>query len=93
MAHVNRKEYFTIFIALAVLTALEVGIVYVPGIPTTSLVTALVALALTKAGAVGLFFMHLRHETKILRWSVAIPMATPMIYALVLVGEAGWRLL
>ncbi len=92
MSHVNRKEYWIIFVVLALLTALEVGVAYLD-IATPLLVSALVGLALTKAALVGLFFMHLRHETSIIRWSVAIPMATPMFYAVVLIAEATWRML
>ena len=44
------------------------------------------------AAIVGLFYMHLKHETRILKLTVAIPMATPMVYALVLIAEAAWRL-
>jgi cytochrome c oxidase subunit 4 len=92
MAHVNRKEYWVVFIALAVLTALEVGVVYVPGIGKGLLVSALILLALAKAACVGLFYMHLKHETRILKLTVAIPLATPAVYAVVLVLEAAWRL-
>ena len=93
MAHVNRKEYWFIFTALAVLTALEVGIVYIPGVAKAALVSALIALAVVKAGLVGLFFMHLRYETAVLKATVIIPLMVPAFYAVVLIGEASWRLL
>jgi cytochrome c oxidase subunit 4 len=88
MAHVNRKEYWSIFGALTVLTALEVGLVYVPGIAKGLMVLGLVMLAVVKAALVGLFFMHLRHETRGLRLTVAIPLATPAVYAIVLIADA-----
>ena len=53
---------------------------------------ALVGLALTKAAIVALFYMHLKHETRVLKFTVAIPLAAPTIYALVLISEAAWRL-
>jgi caa(3)-type oxidase subunit IV len=53
---------------------------------------ALVGLAVTKAAIVGLYYMHLKHETKILKFTVAIPVAAPAFYALVLISEAAWRL-
>ena len=90
MAHVNRKEYWTIFGILFVLTILEVGVVYM-GIPQTPLLIALTGLALVKASCVGLFFMHLKYETNILRRSVAIPMSIPAFYALILIAEGAWR--
>jgi cytochrome c oxidase subunit IV len=91
--HVNRRQYWVIWLYLLVLTVVEVALVYVPGIPKGLLVSGLFALALAKAALVGLFYMHLKHETRVLRWSVAIPLATPVVYAAVLVAEASWRLL
>jgi cytochrome c oxidase subunit 4 len=90
MAHINRKEYWKVFFALAFLTVLEVGVVYM-GVPKTPLFLALSGLALVKASLVGLFFMHLKYETKILRRTVAIPMSIPAFYALILIAEGAWR--
>jgi caa(3)-type oxidase subunit IV len=90
MAHVNRKEYWTIFVVLFVLTILEVGVVYA-GVPRTPLFLALTGVAIVKASCVGLFFMHLKYETKILRRTVAIPMSIPAFYALILIAEGAWR--
>jgi cytochrome c oxidase subunit 4 len=93
VAHSNRKLYWQIFVALAVLTVLEVGVVYVPGIGRALMIIALCLLAVTKAALVGLFYMHLVHETAILKLSIAIPMSMPAFYAFVLIAEAAWRLL
>lgn len=92
MAHVDRKQYWKIFVVLGVLTALEVGVAYIPGINKGLMVSALVALALTKAGCVGYYYMHLGHETGPLKLTVAVPFAAPAIYAVVLITEAAWRL-
>ena len=54
--HVDRKEYWFIFGMLSMLTALEVAVVYVPGIAKGLLISALTLMALAKAGLVGLFF-------------------------------------
>lgn len=86
------REYFVIFAVLAVLTVIEVGITKVPGINHTLMGLALVSLAVTKAAIVGLFYMHLKHETKVLKLTVALPVAAPALYALVLMSEAAWRL-
>lgn len=93
MAHVNRKQYWIIFLILGALTALEVGVVYIPGIARPLLVVALVSLAVTKAVIVGLYYMHLSHETKGLKLTVAVPVVAPAIYAFALITEATWRLL
>ncbi len=87
-AHASRKQYVGIFIALAVLTALEVGLVKMPGISKDPMVAGLVLLAITKAALVALFFMHLKWETKVMRWMVAIPLCTPVVYAFVLIADA-----
>jgi caa(3)-type oxidase subunit IV len=88
----NYREYFIIFAVLFVLTVLEVGVAKLPGLSRTLVGIALVGLAVTKATCVGLYYMHLKHETRVLKLTVAIPMATPAVYALVLIGEAAWRL-
>ncbi len=88
----NIREYFVIFAVLAVLTVIEVAVAKVPGIDRKLMGLALVTLALTKAAIVGLYYMHLKHETRILKWTVAIPVAAPTLYALVLISEAAWRL-
>ena len=93
MAHIDRKQYWQIFAALFVLTILEVAVAQLPGIGKGLAITALVGLAVTKAALVGLFYMHLMHEHRVLKLTVGIPMAAPAIYALVLVGEAGWRMI
>jgi len=93
MSDSHRREYWIIFAWLFVLTALEVGVVYVPGISKAMLVTALIGLAVVKAALVGWFYMHLKGETNSLRLTVAIPMAIPAFYAAVLVAEAAWRFL
>jgi caa(3)-type oxidase subunit IV len=89
----NYKEYFAIFVVLFVLTVLEVGVTKVPGIAHKLMAFALVGMALTKAAFVGLYYMHLKDETKGLKLTVAIPLAVPALYAFVLITDAAWRLL
>jgi cytochrome c oxidase subunit 4 len=90
----NRKEYWVIFAALLILTILEVGIAQPGlGISKTLMRLGLVSMALAKAALVALFYMHLKHETRVLRLTVAIPLATPALYAVVLISEAAWRLI
>lgn len=89
----NRREYWIIFAALLVLTVLEVGIAQPSlGISKTLMRLGLVGMALAKAALVALFYMHLKHETRVLRLTVFIPLATPALYAVVLISEAAWRL-
>src|SRR5947208_11649085 len=89
----HRREYFIVFAVLFVFTLVEV-IVANPklGINRILVGFTLVLLAITKASFVGYFFMHLKQELRALKLTVVIPFMFPMIYALVLIAEAGWRL-
>jgi cytochrome c oxidase subunit 4 len=88
--HASRKEYWVIFVMLGVLTLLELGVAKMD-MGTHLKVSGLVLLALAKATLVALFYMHLKHETRVLRLTVAIPLMVPMLYALVLIGDSMWR--
>jgi cytochrome c oxidase subunit 4 len=83
--------YYKAFAALAVLTVAEIGVIYVPGIARGLLITALVLLALAKAGVVLVVFMHLGHERRGLKLGVLTPFLLPAVYAAVLIAEAVWR--
>jgi cytochrome c oxidase subunit 4 len=91
---VNRRSYWIVFGALAVLTLLEV-LVATPsmGVPRTPMVLALILMAFSKACLVALFYMHLQHEAKALKLTVLLPFVFPAMYAVILIGEAGWRLI
>ena len=91
MAKPNRKEYFVIFLALTVLTLVEVGVVYL-AIARGLMITALVLLAVGKAALVALFFMHLKHETGTLKAYVMIPFMALLFYAVILIYEGSWRM-
>jgi len=93
MAHSHRREYWIVFVWLFVLTILEVAVVDVPGISKGALLSVLIMMALTKATMVGYFYMHLNSETPWLKATVAIPMAFPALYAVVLILEGAWRML
>jgi len=90
----NRKTYWMVFGALFLFTVLEV-VVALPslGVPQLPKSIALVLMALVKACLVLWFFMHLNHERKALKFTVALPFFFPALYAFVLIAEAGWRLL
>jgi caa(3)-type oxidase subunit IV len=92
-AHMSRKQYWFIWLYLLALTLAEVGVANLTSLSKGWLVSALLLLAVVKVALVGLFYMHLVYETNLLRWAVAVPMASPVLYAVVLIAEAGWRLL
>lgn len=93
MSAASRKSYVAVFAVLIVLTLAELGVVYVPGISKTMLISALTLLALGKAGLVLMSYMHLGSETRALKLGVILPFLLPAIYAAVLAAEAAWRLL
>ncbi len=87
-AHEN--NYYTIFIMLAVLTAVEVG---VPMVITASVpkIAILVTLAVIKAGMVALYFMHLRFEKKTLGIIAILPMIICSFLLFMLMPDSSWR--
>ena len=87
----SRAHYLITFAALTVLTVAEIGVLYVPGINRSLLITALVLLALAKAGLVLVVFMHLGHERGGLKLGVLTPFLLPALYAATLIAEAMWR--
>jgi len=80
--HAQHEEpnYMNIFWALAVLTVIEIGVVY---LPTARLLIGflLVSLACTKASLVAMYFMHLKFE----RSTLGIIALTPMILCVFLI--------
>jgi caa(3)-type oxidase subunit IV len=89
-AAAHRAKYLKVFFALIVLTGLELGVVYA-GLSKTTVIVALIGLAITKAGAVAMYFMHLADERRTLRLMVGLPLLFPPFYALVLIAEAAFR--
>lgn len=67
-------SYIAVFIYLAILTAVELG-VYAAGLPQVAKVGLLVALAWAKAVLVAMYFMHLAME----RRALAIIALTPVL--------------
>ena len=64
--HPSPKKYVWIAIILAFVTALEVGIYYVPALESV-LVPSLIVFAVIKFIMVALYFMHLKFDSKVFR--------------------------
>lgn len=77
----HEPNYMNIFLALTVLTVIEVIIPSLGLLPKFQSAVVLVLLAVTKATLVALYFMHLRFEKKTLG-AIAL---TPMIICVFLV--------
>lgn len=83
----SRKTYLVMFAVLTLLTAVEVGLKYLP-MARSMMIAGMISLALAKATLVALFYMHLKSETRSLKLVVGIPMLFPALYAVVLIIES-----
>lgn len=86
----HKKEYIIIFIVLGVLTALEIWAAEIPGLTKFQKGSALTGLALGKAFLVAYYYMHLKEETKWLKFIAAVPVMAA-VYATVLCLEATFK--
>ena len=85
-AHPN---YWAVFAALAVLTAFELGVAFLPW-SKTLLIFILVFLAVWKALMVALYFMHLRWEGNRMRIFVIAPLPLTVIIVIAVITEFRW---
>ena len=88
--HSHKKLYILIFVALTVLTALELVIPGLENVTKFMKGTALTALAFGKAFLVAYFYMHLNEEKAWLKFIAAIPMSAGL-YAGVVILESMFR--
>ncbi len=65
--HPGPGEYIKIAAILAVVTMVEVGAYYVTGLPNAVLSASLLVMMVVKFALVGLWFMHLRFDSKLFR--------------------------
>jgi cytochrome c oxidase subunit 4 len=78
--------YMTIFWYLAILTVVEIAVIYLP-LGKLTIGVLLCALALTKAVLVAMYFMHLRFETTTLGWIAVTPLAIATLLIFVLLPD------
>ena len=77
----KHPNYILIWVYLAVLTAVEVGVAFISHFSKTTLLIILLALAIWKALLVALYFMHLKFE----RWNLRFIAIVPIPLALILI--------
>ena len=89
MATVEQKHpnYIAIWIYLAILTAVEVGIVMTHIFARNWLIITLLILAVWKALLVALYFMHLKFEPKRLVIMVLAPLPLAVIMVMFILQE------
>jgi cytochrome c oxidase subunit 4 len=80
-------SYMAIFWYLAVLTVVEIAVIFLP-IPRMAIAVMLVSLASAKAALVALYFMHLRFETKTLGYIALTPVVIGALLVMVLLPDS-----
>jgi cytochrome c oxidase subunit 4 len=83
----KHPNYVLIWVYLAVLTAVEVGIAFVSHFSKTTLIIILLFLAVWKALLVALYFMHLKFERWNLRTIALIPIPLALILIIMVLQE------
>ena len=86
----HKSIYLKNAIWLAILTILEVGIAYIE-ISRSGQVVLLLAFAATKMMLVALIYMHLRHETKVLKRILFVPIPAGILYTVALMYDLPFR--
>jgi len=76
------RLYIAVWIGLLLLVGAEVALTYAR-LPTKTLLSALLALALVEAGLGLMYFMHLKYERRALFWSL-IP---ALIFVLIMMNQ------
>lgn len=84
-AHPNSWKYVQIAFILALITAAEVALYYIKGIPDGVLVTSLFVMSAVKFMLVVLYFMHLKFDAPVFKrlFLVGVVLAF-IVYAIVL---------
>ena len=75
---------------LVILTVLEVGVAYIE-ISRSGQIVLLLAFAVTKMMLVAMIYMHLRHETKVLKRILFVPIPAGILYTVALMYDLPFR--
>ena len=84
----EERRYLQVFAWLAVLTAAEIGVIYMP-ISRLVIGLMLVVLAGTKAALVALFYMHLAFEKRTLTYIALTPAVLCVFLLFMLLPDLG----
>jgi cytochrome c oxidase subunit 4 len=91
--HASVQTYVRVAIVLAILTAIEIGALYVPGLPVHILVTLILIFGTMKFALVVAFFMHLRYDSKLLSVLFVGPLFIALLIILAIMALFGSYLL
>jgi caa(3)-type oxidase subunit IV len=84
----EERRYLQVFAWLAVLTVIEIGVIYLP-IPRFTIGAMLVLLAATKAALVALYYMHLAVEKRTLAYIALTPALLCVLLVFALLPDLG----
>ena len=87
IAH-EKRRYIQVFVWLTVLTALELGVIYLP-LSRVAIGSMLVLLAAGKASLVAAFYMHLANEKRTLTWIAMTPAVLCVLLVFALLPDLG----
>ena len=87
--HATLKTYINVAIVLAIITAIEVATLYVPGIPNGILVTSLLLMSIVKFILVVGFFMHLKYDAGVMRAVFVGPLILSILIILAIMALFG----
>ena len=82
----KHPNYMAIFWYLAILTIIELAVIYLP-LAKFTIGVLLCALALGKAALVAMYFMHLKFEAKTLGWIAVVPLVIATLLVFVLLPD------
>ena len=82
----KHPNYMAIFWWLAILTVVELAVVFAP-LTKITIGVLLCALAVTKAALVAMYFMHLKFETRTLGMIAVTPLAIATLLVFVLLPD------
>jgi cytochrome c oxidase subunit 4 len=86
MAEHKHPNYMAIFYYLAILTAVELGVIFMP-IHKFYIAVLLCVFAVWKAALVAMYFMHLKLETRTLGLIAVTPLAIATLLVFVLLPD------
>lgn len=82
----NVRSYVSVFISLAIITAVEI-LMTTLSIPQGTLTLAFLALSIAKASLVAAFFMHLRSDARLYTYIFLLPAVMFVLFALLTVAS------
>ena len=92
--HVKWTKYVTVAVVLAVITGVEITLALGHFLPQPLTTVLLIALTLSKAALVMLFYMHLKYDTRWYSLALVFPLfMVVVLFGVVLIAAASWNII